>query len=206
MGKIFKYIADEALVLSEYSCDICSERLGYNYHAFWVNPETNEEIEISSACKDCIEHSSLEWSCEFDLMDSFGADHKIIEINKHIDWNEGEKKRGFLLRYDKKPIWEGKALELLNKLRKTPKIPWLIQRPDWAVCCEDLCEFQGSPKNYEELIDIQKEGTYWDKGDRSKDHIPYHRDFIEHGEPLLFDEISNFKCLHCNRQYWIDQF
>lgn len=167
MGKLFTYIADNALRPYEYSnCWVCNREAitAYEYHGSLLQGESIEE-EIDAVCADCLPRNCFKWINESELP-------QIIRESN----------------------------ELLNKLRQTPQIPMMVSSNDWAVCCDDLCEFIGSPDS-EELLEISKAAIYWEKGVGKQG-----RNFTKFGLPESLEEISLFKCLVCQQRYWIDQF
>ena len=52
-----------------------------------------------------------------------------------------------------------------------------------------------------DLLEAQRSMTYWKHGLGQRA-----RDFAADGPPEDFDEVSRFRCLHCERRYWIDQY
>ncbi len=90
---------------------------------------------------------------------------------------------------------------LQKALRITPQIPLMMQRDDWVVCCDEICEFIGIPNNYEELVNYTESAKYWNRG---KDEFA--RNFRKDGHPESLREISKFECMKCHKKYWIDQY
>lgn len=168
MGKLFRYIADNALQPYTYSnCWVCDREnvTAYEYYGSWLRGESVKE-KIDAVCADCLRRNRFKWTNESELP-------QIIRESN----------------------------ELLSKLRQTPQIPMMVQYNDWAVCCDDLCEFIGSPASEKDLLEISETAIYWEKDVGSQG-----RNFTKFGLPESLDEISLFKCLVCQQRYWIDQF
>jgi hypothetical protein len=86
-------------------------------------------------------------------------------------------------------------------LRTTPRIPFQCSGDDWPLCCGQLAEFAGSPASLVELIQVQAAGSYWDLGKKRRADYDARRD----GPPESWREVSLFRCLKCQRLYWVFQ-
>lgn len=216
MGTVFQYISDDALEpISEPAaeCQVCGSTGVdiFPYQGYWIkNGEDDEDDEdeevIYEACERCIKSGNLRWMNEDELRVSFGAETILVEINRpDIVWEPGQdhsvKDGRRINRYREIPHWVGTSLTLIEKLRRTPQIPLMMQCDDWVVCCNDLCEFLGSPADMEALLELTDSATYWESG---LGHSG--RDFRCDGPPESFSEISEFRCFHCHSRYWIDQY
>lgn len=158
------------------SCPICKKQgLLYPCNGFLTSP--------GGMCDDENPESEISEACA-DCIDA----EKVARIEEYefVDYLKGRYKDGVHFR---------------DGLRRTPQLPLLMQREDWAFCCNDLCEFVGSPATYEELLVIVGSCHYWD---RIRENRP--RDFRRDGPPESLNEISAFRCLHCPKRFWIDQF
>jgi len=103
---------------------------------------------------------------------------------------------------DKGPAFvEQKAQELFLALRKTPRVPMFMQGDDWPLCCGDLTEYKGNPKEFDELPSVNGPRIYWEEGIKE-----FGAGFESDGPPESLSEISFFECLSCDKQYWIFQF
>ncbi len=87
---------------------------------------------------------------------------------------------------------------LLASVHLIPSIPTFQQRWEWPICCDDWCEFVGCPKSFDELLSVTKSHIVWPAG--------FQRDFAADGPPEGLYEISLFRCLSCEKRYFVDQF
>lgn len=83
-----------------------------------------------------------------------------------------------------------------------PDVALFLQGFDWPICCDDWCEFVGSPDDMDRLIALQASARYWEKGPRNAAS----RNFGDCGPPESMSEISEFRCLRCASRFYVDQF
>jgi len=208
MGTRFRYIADDALRTVEGAICIVCDRDDvdvYPYSGYWIQPSGDSES-VGQVCAECIKTADLRWLGEDDLGDSLGSEFRLVETeHPEITWQPGQDhviRYGLRVhRYRKVPVWTGKSAELLDKLRRTPQIPWMTQGSDWVVCCSDLCEFIGSPRSKRELLKVRRKAHFWHHGPAR-----HPRNFRREGPPEFYEEISVFRCLACGKRYWIDHY
>ena len=181
MGTTFKYISDDALREEDRSyfteCQACGEKgvAVYKAQGFLLKADGTFDDEHPE--------SEVYVAC---------ADCILGEkIARFGEWETDDFLR------DNFENW----VQLRRALRCTPQIPLMMQRDDWVICCGELCEFVGVPRDMEDLIGLTADATYWNRGSSA-----FARDFHDSGPPESFREISKFQCLHCNRMYWTDQF
>jgi len=53
---------------------------------------------------------------------------------------------------------------LLAAAPSIPAIPPSLQTWEWPLCCDDWCEFTGSPENIGELLDMVRTHSAWSDG------------------------------------------
>jgi uncharacterized protein CbrC (UPF0167 family) len=189
MGRVFRYIADAALKpLTGHgrTCQVCDARGVdvYNAHGNILLPGGKEGEDCYAACAACLRAG------------------RVIHIG------ESETDRS-IRAYVRKYLRDGSAAKrkrledtLRDALRRTPRIPLFVQGDDWPLCCGDLTEFTGSPRGLRALIRLSKSAVYWEK--RPLEDHDY--DFEEDGPPEDWSDVSAFRCLHCDKQYWVFQF
>ena len=190
MGTIFRYIADKALkpaaAVYKRTCQVCS-RKGIDVYAAQgavALPDGSEGDEVAVACADCLRAGRVEKTCAFEVDEV---------IRRYLD---------ALHRRDRSHLYRLRRLvELAAAYRQTPNSPRFLQRQDWPLCCGDLTEFTGSPRNKKELVALTRSGVYWE-GQVKKNRV----DFEETGPPGSYSEVSIFRCLACKQVYWTWQF
>ena len=87
-----------------------------------------------------------------------------------------------------------------TSLEHTPKLPCFIQEIDWPVCCGELCEFTGIPKNFE-TEDIPNIKKFWFRGIKS-----YDKECGFTLKPEFLKDIGFFNCRVCSSEYFTLQF
>ena len=181
MGSTFRYIKDSALKAEDSSyyneCHACARKDAPVYKA------SGFIIKNDGTFDDEDPDSGIYVACE-----------ACIKSGKLARFGEWEMTPFLKSMYEN---WE----ELRQKLRATPQIPLFLQRDDWVVCCNDICEFTGVPENYEDIVYFTSKANYWARGQNK-----FSRNFKEDGPPESILEISKFECIHCRKTYWIDQF
>jgi hypothetical protein len=179
MGSTFRYIADDALRVSELGdCQFC-ERPGvpsYKYTGIIVHPSqaanaalAAEEPELFAACADCIHAGHVrkddyEISRILDVLNAFATDQARAVSDYHL----------------------------------TPHIPLMMQDEDWPFCCNDWCEFIGNPADDEASVRVPANFTYWD-------HRPTPCQWDFELRPESLREVCLFRCLSCPKTYFIWQ-
>lgn len=138
--------------------------------------------QLKSVCLNCLNEGKIKVDIPTYLRD------KLYESIKNNDINK-----------DKKAI-ELKANKLIEKLEKTPPVPW-IQSNDWPVCCGDFLKFIGEweQENFNEKaengIGKEKFEALLDENTRKKiDNIDMVWEDLE-SETVAFV----FRCNHCNK-------
>ena len=178
MGSIFKYIKDKVLVCADSEihpeCDVCGKSNVAVYETMGFPIRDDGTID---------DDDEVVVACVACFSAGKVARMGEASIEEFL-------KRNY-------PNWK----QLLLELRKTPQIPYCAQEDDWAICCNDLCEFIGVPESFDDLLNFIDSATYWTRGNDA-----FVRDFRQDGPPESLNEISKFQCLECKRQYWIDQF
>jgi hypothetical protein len=95
-------------------------------------------------------------------------------------------------------------------LRRTPRIPLMLQQADWPLCCGQLTEFTGVPKEDEGLANLLSPLIPWINGPIDQETVKEKpwlvRDFEQDGPPESLDEISIFVCRSCGKGYFTDQY
>lgn len=189
MGSVFRYIADSALTPEDASyytkCHVCDKPQVpvFSAQGEVVREDGTVDDLIAVACEPCLKTG------------------KIIHIS---EWKTDLVIRAYLRRYftDKGPAFiERRSQELFLALRKTPRVPMFMKGDDWPLCCGDLTEFKGSPKDVNELPNVDGPMIYWSEG--VKEPVA---DFKSDGPPESLYEVSFFECLSCDKRYWIFQF
>jgi hypothetical protein len=192
MGTVFRYIADEALRPAEAAfkrtCQVCGQKGVDVYRADGnvglPDGRVAGGVGVAVACADCLRGGRVEKTCAFDVDEVI---HRYLEKLYRRD-----RTCLFILR---------RLVELAAAYRQTPDGPLFLQHNDWPLCCGDLTEFTGSPKNKKELVRLTKTGVYWE-GQVKKSRV----DFEETGPPESYTEVSIFRCLACQKVYWTWQF
>jgi hypothetical protein len=189
MGTVFRYIADKALkplTGLRRTCQVCDRR---SVDVYWavghiVLPGGAEGEECAAACTDCLRGG------------------RVAHIS---EWATDATIRAYARRHLRgRPADERQRLEatLRDALRRTPMAPMFLQADDWPMCCGDLTEFTGSPRNLRALIQLTESAVYWEKRAWRNHDI----DFEEDGPPESWTDVSEFRCLHCPKRYWVFQF
>jgi uncharacterized protein CbrC (UPF0167 family) len=189
MGKVFRYIADAALKSEkgyQRTCQVCEARGVdvFNAHGNVLLPTGKEGEDCYVACAACLRGG------------------RVIHIG---EWETDKLIKAYVRKYlPKSPAVKRKKLEetLRAALRRTPRVPSFAQGDDWPMCCGDLTEFTGSPRSLRELIRLSRSAVYWEQ--RARDDHDY--DFEEDGQPESWSDVSVFRCLHCDKRYWVFQF
>ena len=83
----------------------------------------------------------------------------------------------------------------LDAFHRTPDIPLFLQYQDWPMCCGEWCEFVGVPSSYDESKVVPDEHRFWEHESRD-----WQADYNLMPESLR--EISLFKCLNCEKQFF----
>jgi hypothetical protein len=188
MGTVFRHIADEVLRPKKgyrRTCQVCA-RTGVDVYPASGNialPDGSEGADCAVACAECLLGGRVEPTCAFQVDEV---------IRSYLDRQFKDHTGLFRLR---------RAAELAAAYRQTPDIPLFLQNNDWPLCCGDLTEFFGSPRNKRELIRLSRTAVYWKKKVRENDV-----DFADTGPPESYDEVSMFRCPSCAKVYWTWQF
>lgn len=188
MGKLFESISDDAIEKEdEYytECHIC-EKTGvdlypYQGQAILENGDIREDIDV--ACHECLQTKQLTHTCSFLYEETI---EKYLESRNPTEIRKAELKE-----------------IILRKYNQTPDIPMFMQRPDVPLCCEDMTEFIGYPRNDAELYEASEKFIYWQEGIAEKGE---YYDFKTYGSPESLREIATFRCLHCEKRYFTFQF
>jgi hypothetical protein len=189
MGTVFRYVADAALKpLKGYrrTCQVCAATGVdvYNAHGRVLLPDGAEGDACYAACADCLRAG------------------RVAHIG---EWATDEAIRAYARSHLRdRPADERKRLEarLRDALRRTPRAPQFAQSDDWPLCCGEPTEFTGNPRGLRELIRLSESAVYWEKRAR-RDHD---YDFDDLGPPESWSDVSVFRCLHCDKVYWVFQF
>jgi hypothetical protein len=190
MGTIFRYIADAALEPAEAdfnrTCQVCA-RTGvdiYRADGHIALSDGREGDGVAVACADCLHAGRVEKTCSFDVDEV---------IQRYLStFHRRDRTNLFRLR---------RLVELAAAYRQMPTGPLFMQSQDWPLCCGDLTEFTGSPRNKKELVRLSKSAIYW-QGQVKKQG----EDFEDSGPPESYNEVSSFQCLACQKVYWTWQF
>lgn len=188
MGQLFELISDHALEkLDEYytECHVCerSDVDLYPYQGQVILENGEIDDEIYAACHDCLQSKPVAHTCSFLYEET---------IEKYLD----------SLNLPHHHKIELKTI-LTEKYNRNPDIPVFMQRPDLPLCCENITEFTGYPKNNEELYEASENLIYWEEGIKEKSE---YYDFKKYGSPESLREIATFQCLHCGKKYFTFQF
>ena len=176
MGKVFKYISDEALeisVIKGESCPICNDEID-----LYSASIDGDDEDYSEACINCIKTVPLSWIRPKD-------DERKIQnlINQKYPKGTKSQDQRFAL-----------VVELADEYRRSPNIPIFMQRDDWPDCCGDFTEYVGLAKSggsFSDFILWGEEDYFTQNGiEGLVDH--------EDGVPL-------FKCKECQKRYWLFQ-
>ena len=188
MGKIFELIADSALEILDScydECHVCNrtdiDLYAYQGKLHLENGEVDDDI--YAACASCIAQGNLTHSCDF----------AYLEI---IDRYLG------LKNLDEEAYVQNKNM-LAEKYQKTPDIPIFMQYEDRPLCCNDIAEFTGYPKDAEECYDLTEKALYWEKQVTVKSEF---YNFRKYGSPEGKRDIAFFCCKHCQTRYFTFQF
>lgn len=187
MGKLFELIADNALEkLDEYytECHVCGRTDVdlYQYQGEY-QPENGEiDEDIYAAFAECILTKKLSHISASEYIETV----KDYLSNARISAEER-------LQLEEK---------LIEKYQKTPDVPVFLQYDDRPLCCDDITEFTGYPKNEEELFEKTKNSVYWER--KEFDSNKY--DFKKSGSPESLSDVATFKCSRCGRNFFTFQF
>jgi len=179
MGITFQYIAENALKASELGDCQCCERAGvasYNYRGGIVDPSAAANPQLAE------EEPEIFAACA-DCING-GLVHK--------DEYESGEIQGIInvVARDKE-----KAIQQYHRI---PHIPLMMQREDWPMCCGDWCEYIGIPADYDESVQVPSLHQFWHRRP-----VEPHWDFELKPESLR--EVCIFKCLACDKTYFIWQ-
>ncbi|MDR2918057.1 MAG: CbrC family protein [Tannerella sp.] len=191
MGKVFELISDNALKkLDDYytECHVC-EREDVDLYTYQgtVYDENGNALDDSwdsyAVCADCILAGRVTHICDFEYIKTI--DHYLEMSNLTIEKKSLTRER------------------LINKYQRTPDIPIFMQHEDRPLCCNDITEFIGHPKNDEELFAISEQNNYWEQGIKPKRESA---DFRKWGRPESYRDVATFQCRHCRKKYFTFQF
>jgi hypothetical protein len=174
VGTTFRYISDEALTASDLGpCHCCEDasRPAYAYGFGLLVEEASATPEADSYI-----HAAC---CE--CITSGRVKRDLFEIADQVELSGSHMK-----------------VELLETVHLIPTIPLFLQRWEWPICCDDWCEFTGSPTEMPDLLEIVATHAVWPPG--------FSRNFAEDGPPESFREISTFRCLTCAKKHFVDQY
>ncbi len=188
MGKLFELIADHALKKldeDDDECHVCGKTHIdlYPYQGKLTFENGKVDDDIYAACAGCLLTKALSHNCDFEY---------IKTIDKYLATSN--------LNTEQQQI---RKIQLIEKYQKTPDIPLFMQYQDRPLCCNDITEFSGHPVNKEELYKMTENTIYWEKEIKEKSEL---YDFRKVGNPESLNDVSSFKCLHCNRQFFTFQF
>lgn len=182
MGTVFTYVADNALkpaLCAGSHCHFCarSDVAIFDYMGTIISPERAADPAQAR------EYPEVEVLC----VDCINSDAIEKWSDKSIE--------SLISRFatDQQAAWK--------EFHKLPDMPGFAQYFDWPICCGMWCEFIGHPESLAELIEVQGSHVYWHNGSASGA-----RDFANEGEPESLWEISRFRCLSCEKKYYVDQF
>ncbi|MDN3691278.1 CbrC family protein [Chryseobacterium tructae] len=188
MGKLFELINDHALEkLDEYytECNVCGKTevdlYPYQGQVTLENGEIDDDIYAS--CYECLQTKTMTHACDFFYEET---------IEKYVN----------SLKLPHNRTIELKSV-LIEKYNRTPDIPIFMQRADQPLCCENITEFIGYPKNDNELYEASENLIYWEEGLKEKSE---YYDFRTYGSPESLREIATFQCSHCGKKYFTFQF
>lgn len=214
MGRVFPYIADRALVPASEetyhgTCQYCGTTGVdvYEAHGYLLPPtqavrQTGRGRPVSRGerSQPSADGESRYAACKACLLAG-----RVAHIG---EWSTDEVIAGYVTEYLKgRPAVERRKLEasLRGALRRTPRVPLFLQYDDWPLCCGDLTEFTGSPKNWPAMRRLRKAGRYWERG------VSSFYDGFGGTERIRCctespREVSRFRCLACGTIYWTFQF
>jgi uncharacterized protein CbrC (UPF0167 family) len=184
MGKVFVYIADHALEAIEgnnHSCHVCNRTDVdiYPYFAELHREDGSVDDDISEVCETCIKTQNLsKGEAYLDIIDAYLLTLPALERDT-------------------------RRQQLMEAYRRTPNLPMFMQYEDRPLCCADLTEFIGYPKNNTELYAAMEKSIYWEKKVTQK---PADYDFRKYGNPESLEDVARFRCLHCGLEYVTFQF
>jgi len=188
MGQLFELIADEALEkLDEYykQCHVCSASAVdlFVYHGRLHLENGAVEDDIYAVCANCIVTKKLSHAGDSEFMKSienyFAASNLTLEER------------------------QSRIQLLIEKYQKTPNIPSFMQGEDRPLCCNDIAEFVGYPRDKESLYQITENAIYWEHQIKEKRE---RYNFRKYGLPESFKEVASFRCSHCGTLYYTFQF
>lgn len=188
MGEVFELIADSALEqLDDYykDCHVC-EKAGvdlYPYQGSFEADDGTVDDDIYAVCLKCIRTKNIAHVCDFEF---------IKKIGKYLT-DQGLSDADY----------QCTKIALVEKYQRTPRIPLFMQEEDKPLCCQDITEFVGYPKNDEELIEKTESHLYWEDGlkPKSDDY-----NFRKYGGPESYSDVAFFRCAHCQKKYFTFQF
>jgi hypothetical protein len=179
MGTMFRYVADAALTPSDLGdCQLC-ERIGvtsYSFTGVITDPSRAANPQLAQ------EDPHVFALCAACILGGNVRKHdsEIAEIRRIVN--------AFAV---------DRAAAIAN-YHTLPHIPLMMQHRDWPMCCGDWCEFYGNPADYRESVEVPSLHQFWDYRPHKWD-----RDFELKPESLR--EVCVFRCLTCNRSYFIWQ-
>ncbi|MCA8913268.1 MAG: CbrC family protein [Planctomycetes bacterium] len=185
MGTRFRYVADDALRAENPDwypeCHVC-DAVGTVYPMrATVRLGDGQTEDISAVCESCL-NTGINIEYEFNFKEN------VLKYFKRDSSNE-----------DPKTL----MLQALERLAHNPRPAKCVQGFDWPLCCNDFCEFLGSPANAEAYEAFRIDARFWVGGPAGK-HLS--RNFLVEGPPELWTEVSFFRCSHCGKKHYIDQY
>lgn len=176
MGALFRHIADDALIpIEAYQSMMfhCCERTDvplYDYFGKIVDPEFAKSPEMA---KD----EDVDELCADCILSGNVRKHNLDLIERTAN------------RLAENPE---KAIEAFHLF---PQIPLFLQDQDWPTCCDDWCEYIGSPEDYDASVAIPDQSIFWDNGVK-KWQLPHSL------EPESLLEVNVFRCFSCAKTYF----
>lgn len=183
MGTLFRYVADTMLATEntdfDDTCDHChcTDQIIYQYYGEIIDPELAADPELAR------DEPEIESLCAACLLGSNTKRTNEYKVEEYIE----------KFAKDLSYCWQ--------ELHKLPEIPLFLQGFTWPMCCGEWTEFYAVPNKIEDLIEIQETHQFWEIGPEENCRV-----FAEDGAPEDFDEVSQFRCLHCEKKYYTDQF
>jgi hypothetical protein len=185
MGTRFKYIADAVVRADNAEWNPCCQICNAEGPVFPLR----QSVRFPDGSVD-----DAEVVCEACLIS--GVD---IEVPPYVRADVVE----YFLKFFPNEDAEALADAALERLSHSPCPMLCLQGFDWPLCCDDFCEFNGSPSGVEDYEKFKKDANFWDRGPAPK-HLS--RNFAAEGPPEDWEEVSFFRCMKCGKKHFIDQY
>lgn len=184
MGKVFELISDEALedflaLDSKFfhydKCDCCGRKVmpAFPMQGNLINPDGTVAEDIDFA-------NACKTCIRLGRIRKL-AEREVFPLLEKLATNPDAAKRLF---------------------RQTPDLPTFAQHDDWVICCGELTEFQGHPKNNAQVIEVNEHYTDWYLG--FSEHTYEFED--DENSTNSLDEINLFKCCQRQRNWFTWQY